>query len=66
MDLDNEGEKVEDKDKAASGIRLLTTVEHYGLTDIEWDPSGRYVATSASMWMNSVRLYSGINARAAR
>lgn len=56
MDLDNEGEKVEDKDKAASGIRLLTTVEHYGLTDIEWDPSGRYVATSASMWMNSVRL----------
>ncbi|KAL8278171.1 hypothetical protein RQP46_009344 [Phenoliferia psychrophenolica] len=54
MDLDTEGEKIDEKDKAGSGIRLLTTVEHYGLTDIEWDPSGRYVATSASMWMNSM------------
>ena len=55
MDLEREGaaEKFDEKD-AGSGIRLITTVEHYGLTDIEWDPSGRFVATSASTWMNSV------------
>ncbi|CAE6454682.1 unnamed protein product [Rhizoctonia solani] len=28
----------------------LATVEHYGVTDVEWDPSGRYVASSASVW----------------
>lgn len=53
LDLDRE-EKATDNDPGA-GIRLITTVEHYGLTDIEWDPSGRYVATSASTWMSSVR-----------
>ena len=59
MDLEREGgaEKFDEKD-AGSGIRLITTVEHYGLTDIEWDPSGRFVATSASTWMNSVRFLS--------
>lgn len=55
LDLDREGsaDKTEEKD-AGGAIRLITTVEHYGLTDIEWDPSGRYVATSASTWMSSV------------
>jgi translation initiation factor 3 subunit B len=53
LDLDRDGEKTDDKD-AGGGIRLLSTVEHYGVTDIEWDPSGRFVATSASTWMSSV------------
>lgn len=53
LDLDREDKGVDEKDPGA-GIRLITTVEHYGLTDIEWDPSGRYVATSASTWMSSV------------
>ncbi|CAE6431382.1 unnamed protein product [Rhizoctonia solani] len=31
-------------------VQHLSTVEHYGVTDVEWDPSGRYVASSASVW----------------
>jgi translation initiation factor 3 subunit B len=38
------------------GVRHLGTAEHYGVTDIEWDPSGRYVGTSASAWKHSVWL----------
>ncbi|KAM0745762.1 translation initiation factor eIF-3b [Meredithblackwellia eburnea MCA 4105] len=53
LDLDREGDKADNLDPG-SAIRLITTVEHYGLTDVEWDPSGRYVATSASIWMNSM------------
>jgi len=40
----------------------MNTADHYGVTDIEWDPSGRYVATSASVWKhrmeNGYHLYS--------
>jgi translation initiation factor 3 subunit B len=35
---------------------LLATGEHYGVTDIAWDPSGRYVASSASAWRSTVSL----------
>jgi translation initiation factor 3 subunit B len=31
-----------------ANLQLMDTVEHYGVTDIEWDPTGRYVATVAS------------------
>ncbi|KAG8733657.1 Translation initiation factor 3 subunit b [Ceratobasidium sp. 414] len=31
-------------------IQHLSTVEHFGVTDVEWDPSGRFVASSASVW----------------
>jgi len=54
LDLDrDDGIKTNEQDLGA-GIRLVTTVEHYGLTDIEWDPSGRYVATYGSMWMSTM------------
>ncbi|KAK4546092.1 Translation initiation factor 3 subunit b [Oleoguttula mirabilis] len=49
-DFDFEGEREEtDKDLTAN-LQLVGTGDHYGITDIEWDPSGRYVATSASVW----------------
>ncbi|TKA68706.1 Eukaryotic translation initiation factor 3 subunit B [Cryomyces minteri] len=49
-DFDFEGEK-EDKDKdLTANLQLMATADHYGVTDIDWDPTGRYVATSASMW----------------
>ncbi|KAK3073553.1 Translation initiation factor 3 subunit b [Teratosphaeriaceae sp. CCFEE 6253] len=49
-DFDFEGEKDEkDKDLTAN-LQLMRTADHYGITDIEWDPSGRFVATSASVW----------------
>jgi translation initiation factor 3 subunit B len=53
-DFDFEGDKDEkDKDLTAN-LQLLTTADHYGVTDIEWDPSGRFVATSASVWKHRV------------
>lgn len=55
-DLDFEGEKPEsDKDMTAN-LQLMNTADHYGVTDIEWDPSGRYVATWASAWKHAVSL----------
>ena len=38
----------------AVGMQHLSTIDHYGVTDIEWDPSGRFVATSVSSWRHSV------------
>ncbi|KAF9478508.1 translation initiation factor eIF-3b [Pholiota conissans] len=37
-----------------SGIQLLGAADHYGVTDVEWDPSGRYLATSASAWTHTL------------
>ncbi|KAJ1726637.1 Translation initiation factor 3 subunit b [Coemansia biformis] len=34
-------------------ITLVASVEHYGVTDLEWDPSGRFVATWVSSWRHS-------------
>ncbi|KAL7421607.1 Translation initiation factor 3 subunit b [Cryptotrichosporon argae] len=31
-------------------VQLLAAAEHYGMTDIAWDPSGRYVATWGCSW----------------
>lgn len=42
----------------SSGIQALGTADHYGVTDVEWDPSGRYLATSASAWRHTVRVSS--------
>ncbi|KAI8979412.1 eukaryotic translation initiation factor eIF2A-domain-containing protein [Mycotypha africana] len=39
--------------KVGSTIQLLATQEHYGVSDVEWDPTGRYVVTAASMWRQS-------------
>ncbi|GAA5822070.1 hypothetical protein JCM11251_004847 [Rhodosporidiobolus azoricus] len=52
LDLDKD-EKATESDPGAA-IRSITILEHYGMTDIEWDPSGRFVATYGSIWMNSM------------
>lgn len=36
--------------KSATVVQLLATQEHYGVSDIEWDPTGRYVVSGSSMW----------------
>ncbi|KAJ6011603.1 Eukaryotic translation initiation factor 3 subunit B [Penicillium sp. IBT 35674x] len=53
-DMDFEGEKVEAEKDLAANLQLMKTVEHYGVTDVEWDPTGRYVVTSASVWTHSM------------
>lgn len=42
------------KEEWGTGVHLVATTEHYGVTDVDWDPSGRYVATSASAWRHTV------------
>lgn len=54
-DMDFEGEKNEAEKDVSANLQLMKTVEHYGVTDIEWDPTGRYVVSSASVWTHSVR-----------
>ncbi|MCJ1226795.1 Translation initiation factor 3 subunit b [Toensbergia leucococca] len=53
-DLDFEGEKPESDKDLTANLQLMSTADHYGVTDIDWDPTGRYVATSASMWKHSM------------
>lgn len=53
-DFDFEGEKKESEKDLTANLQLMSTVEHYGVTDIDWDPTGRYVASSVSMWKHMV------------
>lgn len=48
------GRKDGPKDDWNSSLQLLGTADHYGVTDVEWDPSGRYLATSASAWQHTL------------
>jgi len=49
-DLDYEGEKDEAFKDLTANLMLMNTAEHYGIKDMEWDPTGRYVASVASFW----------------
>lgn len=56
-DCDFEGERTKGdggKKDVVANLCLMGTGEHYGVTDVEWDPTGRYVATSTSMWKHAV------------
>ncbi|KAG0170780.1 Translation initiation factor 3 subunit b [Apophysomyces sp. BC1034] len=46
-------DKNEKKPEVGSTVQLLSTQEHYGVTDIEWDPTGRFVVSGSSMWRHS-------------
>lgn len=35
-------------------VKMIGSGEHYSITDVEWDPSGRYVTTSASFWRHAM------------
>ncbi|KZT41396.1 translation initiation factor eIF-3b [Sistotremastrum suecicum HHB10207 ss-3] len=50
---DDIGGQRKDGQEWGSGIQLLGVADHYALTDLEWDPSGRYLGTSASVWRHS-------------
>lgn len=54
-DLDFTTDDNPNKKEAEPGanVQLLGTGDHYGVTDIAWDPSGRYLATHASSWRQS-------------
>ncbi|OIW22585.1 eukaryotic translation initiation factor 3 [Coniochaeta ligniaria NRRL 30616] len=54
FDLDFEGEKPESDKDLTANLQLMNTADHYGVTDVEWDPSGRFVATWASAWKHAM------------
>ncbi|KDQ19939.1 hypothetical protein BOTBODRAFT_152536 [Botryobasidium botryosum FD-172 SS1] len=56
LDDRKEGQATQKEVEWGSGMQLLSpaNTEHYGVTDIEWDPSGRYVATGASAWRHTI------------
>ena len=54
FNADDIGRRDGTKEEWGSGIQHLGTADHYGVTDVEWDPSGRYLATSASAWRHQV------------
>lgn len=39
----------------AAAIALISTVDQYGATEVDWDPSGRYVFVAGTIWQSSVR-----------
>jgi translation initiation factor 3 subunit B len=53
-DLDYEGEKPESEAHLNANIMLMNSEDHYGMTDVEWDPTGRFVTTSASVWTHQM------------
>lgn len=55
-DLDFEGEKPDSDKDLTANLQLMNTADHYGVTDVDWDPTGRYVVTSASMWKQQARI----------
>lgn len=55
FDLDYSGEKKESESEEVSAhVKLLGTESYGGLTDIEWDPSGRFVAAWSSIWRHKI------------
>ncbi|KAF4982314.1 hypothetical protein FZEAL_2043 [Fusarium zealandicum] len=54
FDLDFEGEKPEAEAHLTANLQAMNVADHYGVTDVEWDPSGRFVATWASAWKHSM------------
>ncbi|KAI0291251.1 translation initiation factor eIF-3b [Russula brevipes] len=57
-DLDSNSDDTVRKDTSkeewAAGIQQLGVADHYSVTDVEWDPSGRYLATAASAWTHTI------------
>lgn len=39
-----------------SDCTMMNIAEHYMASDVEWDPTGRYVVTSVSWWSHKVKL----------
>ncbi|KAJ1327445.1 translation initiation factor 3 subunit B [Microdochium nivale] len=54
FDLDFDGEKPEGEKDLTACLQLLNTADHYGITDLQWDPSGRFIASWASAWKHSM------------
>ncbi|KAI9728967.1 MAG: Translation initiation factor 3 subunit b [Chrysothrix sp. TS-e1954] len=53
-DFDYEGDKNEADEKLSANLQLMSSADHFSVTDVEWSADGRYVITSGSMWKNAM------------
>ena len=53
-DCDYEGDNKDMNKELNANVMAIHVGESYGTTDIEWDPTGRYLATSSSFWKHAV------------
>lgn len=53
-DCDYEGDNKDLNKELNANIMAVNVGETYGTTDIEWDPTGRFIATSSSFWKHTV------------
>jgi translation initiation factor 3 subunit B len=53
-DCDYEGDNKDINKELNANIMAIHIGESFGTTDVEWDPTGRYIATSSSFWKHSV------------
>ena len=56
-DCDYEGDNKDINKELNANIMAVHVGESYGTTDVEWDPTGRYIATSSSFWKHPVLIY---------
>ena len=54
FDCDYEGDNKDINKELNANIMAIHTGESYGTTDLEWDPTGRYITTSSSFWKHNV------------
>ncbi|WFD31262.1 Translation initiation factor 3 subunit b [Malassezia sp. CBS 17886] len=54
VDLNSDARHHAGNPEIVEEVRHIGTGEHYSITDVEWDPSGRYVTTSASSWRHNM------------
>ncbi|EPX70803.1 translation initiation factor eIF3b [Schizosaccharomyces octosporus yFS286] len=51
-DMDFDTDKKEPD--ALANVQQIGSTEHFGMTELEWDPSGRYVTTSSTVWRHKL------------
>src|SRR5208282_5518968 len=54
FDCDYEGDNKDINKELNANVMAVHVGESYGTTDIEWDPTGRFIATSSSFWKHPV------------
>lgn len=56
-DLDFEGDKPESEKELTANLQLMASGDHYCVTEICWDPTGRYVISYGSIFRQQVSIW---------
>jgi translation initiation factor 3 subunit B len=53
-DCDYEGDNKDINKELNANIMAVHIGDSYGTTEVEWDPTGRYIVTASSSWKHQV------------